>query len=253
MLTIPHYALHDNDPQKKYTVYALVEPVEPVSLVTWKNVRYIGLSNNVLARYSQHLACRAADSNEDKNEWVTSVLVAGKMPQLHEIEKTVTIEQGRAREQYWIRYAIAQGAALLNRAITYTEQERLQAKIDSAAWNAKAGAIMQQGVFIKRSHAFYPPEMRKVLNEDSGRIRIYHVHEIYFLNEQGILCNLVESTHEDFDAFIRRYIPVLDTGNPHWDWDDRICAVNFARCFGRQPEFCEPPPRPIKPRRKKGK
>src|SRR6266568_2384494 len=170
--TIPHYALQDN-PQKKYTVYALVEPVEPVSLVTWKNVRYIGLSVNVLARYAQHLACRSDDSNEDKNEWVMSVLVAGKLPQLHEIEKLETLEEGRAREQFWIRYAMSQGANILNRAITYTEQERIQVHQERAIRHAQMGAILEQGIFVKQPDAWYPPGLYKRMAQVGERIHIY--------------------------------------------------------------------------------
>jgi hypothetical protein len=195
----------------KYTIYVLAEPVG--NDTTWKDVRYIGMSTNVMSRYAQHLVCRKADANEDKSEWIQSLLRQGKLPLLHEIETVDTIEQGRAREQHWIRYAMAQGARLLNRAITYTEEERFQAKVDRAIRYAKIGTILEQGIFVKRSDAWYPSGLRKTLDQDVEGIHIYEVFEIFFKNEQGVPCNLVESTDEEFDAFIKRYIPVMDNGN----------------------------------------
>lgn len=244
MSTIPHYALQDN-PQTPYTVYVLLEPDMPVA---WANVRYVGLSTNVLARYAQHLACREADSNEDKNEWIQGLLVQGKLPPVHEIEKLGTIEEGRAREQYWIRYAMSQGADILNRQITYIGNEREQAKIRREIRNAKIGAIIEQGIFVKRRDAWYPSHLLKKLNEDEGHIRLWEVDTLFFLNEQGMPCNAFRSSHEEFDVWIKKFIPVLSE-NPVWDWDDRIRAMNFARVFGKEPEFCDPPPQPERRRR----
>lgn len=249
MSTIPHYALQDN-PQTPYTVYVLLEPDMPVE---WRNVRYVGLSTNVLARYAQHLACREADSNEDKNEWIQGVLASGKLPPVHEIEKLATIEEGRAREQYWIRYAMSQGANILNRQITYIGTEREQAKIEREIRYARIGAIIEQGIFVKRRYAWYPSRLLKVLNADEGRLQLYVLYDMFFLNEQGMPCNVLKSPHEDFDTWIQKYIPVLKTNLLIWDWNDRISAINFARLFGKTPEFCDPPPQPGKKSRKRKK
>ena len=249
MDTIPHHALERN-PHKPYTIYALVEPGEPI---TWKTVRYIGQSTNVLSRYAQHLACRTDDANEDKSEWIQDLLREGKLPILYDLEQAETVEQARAREQYYIRYAMSQGADILNRQITYIGNEREEARVRREIRYAKIGAIIEQGIFVKRKYAWYPSRLLKALNADEGRLQLYVLYDMFFLNEQGTPCSVLKSSHEDFDAWIQKFIPVLKTDYSTWDWDDRISAINFARVFGKAPEFCDPPPQPEKKSRSRKK
>lgn len=246
--TVPHSAFKGN-PQT-YTIYALAEPKG--NDTTWTDVRYIGMSTNVQSRFAQHLACRSSDANEDKSEWIQSLLRDGKLPLLREIEKSATVEEGRAREQYWIRYAISQGADILNRQITYTEEERIQVHQQRAIRNAQMGAILEQGIFVKSPDAWYPPRLHKAMSDTSGRIPIYEVFEVFFMNEQGVQFNLVESPDEDFDAFIKQYITVWEHSADVWGWEDRLTAIHFAKVFGKPPELHMVPQPPKKRRSKKG-
>lgn len=248
MDTLPQHAKNGN-PQP-YTVYALTDRLEHV---TWKDVRYVGLSINLAHRFQQHLSC-SDTSSQDKNEWIRSVLAQGRLPILHKIEENIdTIQQGRAREQYWIRYAISQGADILNRQITYTEEERIHIHQKRAIRHAQMGAILEQGIFVKQPDAWYPPSLRKRMSDSGERIHMYEVFDVFFLGEQGIPMNLVESPDKDFDAFIKRYIPIWEHSGSTWGWEDRLSAIQFAKVFGKSPEFCNPPPQPEKKSRKSKK
>jgi hypothetical protein len=103
-----------------YTIDTLSAPAEHIE---WKNIRYIGMSINIFSRYKRYLAPHE-DTNPEKAAWIQDLLAHGQPPTLGVIEEVGTIEEARQREQYWIRFAIARGAELLNRAIWYTEEER---------------------------------------------------------------------------------------------------------------------------------
>jgi GIY-YIG catalytic domain len=102
-----------------YTIYALSAPAERIEL---KDIRYIGMSIDIFSRFKQHLTPHD-DTNPAKTEWIQGLLVHGRKPTLGMIEEIGTKEEAGQREQYWIRFAMARGADLLNRAITYTEEE----------------------------------------------------------------------------------------------------------------------------------
>ncbi|HEU0004048.1 MAG TPA: hypothetical protein VFQ36_24295, partial [Ktedonobacteraceae bacterium] len=204
----------------------------------------------VLARYAQHLACREADSNENKDEWIRGVLVSGKLPPVHEIEKLATIEEGREREQYWIRYAISQGAKLLNRQITMTEQEKIERHARRAARYARIEEMLESGIYVKREGVWYPTSL--LYRHTASWPSLLSLKDTYIPTEQGAK-SLMDASHEEFTAFIGQYITIFDNGAKHWDWFGRTSSIAYAQRHGATPEFCDPPPQPEKKPRKRKK
>lgn len=86
-------------------VYALCDPRDGAA-------RYIGITNNMLARYNEHL--RLNGSNERKHEWLTELLDAHLLPIMHTLEVVEVYEEARDREVAWIQAYINAGAELLN-------------------------------------------------------------------------------------------------------------------------------------------
>ncbi len=88
-----------------YYVYELVDPLtnEP---------RYIGITNNTKARYSQHLALR--DGNIEKNSWVRRLAKQGVKPIMRILETAPTKEQAAAKERHWINSYLKAGISLTN-------------------------------------------------------------------------------------------------------------------------------------------
>jgi predicted GIY-YIG superfamily endonuclease len=86
-------------------VYALCDPRDGTA-------RYIGITNNMLARYNEHL--RLNGPNERKQAWLTELLDAHLLPIMHNLEVVEVYEEARDREVAWIEAYIAAGADLLN-------------------------------------------------------------------------------------------------------------------------------------------
>lgn len=207
-----------------YTIYALTAPLEHI---TWKDVRYVGMSINPTYRFQQHLS-RSDTTNGDKNDWIRSLLLQDKTPLLHEVEVVETIEQAREREQYWIRYAIEQGATVFNRAITYTEEERTEVHRKRAIQYAKIAQLIQEGHFVKRSVYWHPSGLngKADLRKTAHRIKLWEMHKYLFENQQGVLCSIADSTDIDFDTFVKQHISVIDGGYIEWTLEDRIEVIN---------------------------
>lgn len=79
-----------------YTIYALVDPIEDYK------VCYVGMSNDILERYIQHLRC--SDKNPAKNEWVRDLRDQGYLPTLRTLEVVETEIEAKKREAYWIHF-----------------------------------------------------------------------------------------------------------------------------------------------------
>ena len=88
-----------------FTVYSLVDQ-------RYDTTRYIGITEDVYARFSQHLRCD--ENNIDKNEWIQDLKYNQTVLLMKTIETVDTFEQAREREDYWIHYHLQQGASLLN-------------------------------------------------------------------------------------------------------------------------------------------
>lgn len=238
MDTLPSSAQKGN----LYTIYALAIPQKNI---TWKEIKYIGMSRNVQYRYSQHLSMHDKDQ-KDKTAWIESVLASGNQPFLCILEKDIEGERhAREREQYWIRYAMGQGAELFNRAITYTEEERLEAHQKRTAFYAEVEKLICQGKFVKRSVYWHPTSLvdrcMLVLRLDGqGHLRevidMSYIDSLsYFLkDESGELVSVHDCSSALFDPFIKRYLPVVDGGSTEWTFEDKVEAINFAFAKGCQ-------------------
>lgn len=99
-----------------YTIYRLIDPRD-------KQVRYIGLTNDVYARFSQHLKCE--EENIKKNVWIRELRQANVMLIMETIEVKGTLEEARECEDRWIKEYLSQGCNLFNlqisKAFTYED------------------------------------------------------------------------------------------------------------------------------------
>ena len=220
--SLSHHA--ENGNPQDYTVYLLTEPSEQFS---WTDVRYVGLSVNVLYRYQQHLSCHG--ENAEKNEWIQGLLAQGKTPGLYQAEElqAATLLQGRQREQYWIRYAMSQGAELLNIAIVYTDEERLEASENRAIHNARVADLLARGIYVKRYGHGYPGRLLAPYEGDR-KYTIVNARYHFIKLANGKQVSIEEATDEEFDTFIRQYVPVENYGLERWYTIERCQAINFA-------------------------
>jgi hypothetical protein len=195
----------------------------------WCDLIYIGLSRNVAARYAQHLAC-LEESQEEKNAWVRGVLAQGRKPLLWILQDDIeTIEEGRAREQYYIRYAISQGAKLFNKQITYTPEERVKAHQERAAYYAQIQELLLQGHFVKRSVYWHPSSVSGFTDiKPTKRITSIGFLSLYVKDTQGEMVALSTCPDTFFDTWIKQYLSVIDGGHTQWTWSDRLQAINAA-------------------------
>lgn len=118
-----------------YSIYTLIDPRDDA-------IRYVGLTNDVYARFSQHLRCDS--SNISKNAWIQELKDANQMLIMRTIDSVETFEQARERERYWIKHHMKQGCSLLNidgaKSITFGqfmaffgEQEDRKAEVEEEA------------------------------------------------------------------------------------------------------------------------
>lgn len=88
-----------------YTIYALIDPRNDTT-------RYIGLTDNVYARFKQHV--NGEDTNIHKVRWIRELKEQEQMLIMRRLEVTTTLSEARDREQYWIRKYMNEGTVLLN-------------------------------------------------------------------------------------------------------------------------------------------
>jgi predicted GIY-YIG superfamily endonuclease len=88
-----------------YFVYTLIDQRD-------NSVRYVGITNDIYSRFSQHLRCDS--SNITKNMWIAELKSLDLMLIMRTIERMETVEEARKREVYWMQQYSSQGAILLN-------------------------------------------------------------------------------------------------------------------------------------------
>jgi hypothetical protein len=164
----------------------------------WKDVRYVGMSKRIEARFAQHLACTDPDQPE-KNAWMQSVLGRGVLPGLWCVEEIEEAKAAREREQHWIRYAIGQGADLLNKQITYTPEERIKAHQERAEYYARIQELLLQGYFVKRSVYWHPSSLKGLpAVKPTKRITVVDFVSLYIRGEQDEVVALGECSDTFF-------------------------------------------------------
>jgi hypothetical protein len=198
----------------------------------WEDVRYIGMSKRIEARFAQHLACSDPDQPE-KNDWIRLLLSQGTIPGLWCVETIDDdIKKAREREQYWIRYAMSQGAQLFNKQVTYTPEERIKAHQERAEYYAQIQELLQQGHFVKRSVYWYPSSVKGYPPIKSKSITTIGFVKLYVKDAQGKMVALTQCSDAFFDAWIKQYLSVIDGGHIEWTWSDRLQAINAADAKG---------------------
>lgn len=78
-----------------YAVYALIDPRD-------NTVRYVGMTDNVYARFLQHI--RGMDENLAKGIWIQELKALNKMVIMETLEECETSDLACERESYWIRH-----------------------------------------------------------------------------------------------------------------------------------------------------
>jgi hypothetical protein len=76
--------------------------------------------------------------------------------------------------------------------------------------------------------------------EKRKRITLVKMRKTHFKTEDGRVENLEQSSPADFDAFISKYIRIVDVDRGEWDLMMRWRAVNFALKIGKSLDFCDP-------------
>jgi hypothetical protein len=98
-----------------YTIYKLSDPRTNL-------IHHVGVTKNVHKRYAQHLLF--PHTNEAKGDWLLNLEQDGLMPVIEIVERDLSWEVARKREQYWIKYYRSQNAPLTN-AVTGPHGHRL--------------------------------------------------------------------------------------------------------------------------------
>jgi len=88
-----------------YTVYSLIDPRNDT-------VRYVGITDDVYARFYQHLRCDG--SNKEKDDWISELKAENRMLIMKTLEEVEILEETRVKEQKWIRHYLSRGIILLN-------------------------------------------------------------------------------------------------------------------------------------------
>lgn len=89
-----------------YAVYALIDPRD-------NTVRYIGITEDVYARFQQHINC--SGNNFDKNTWLMELREQNIMVVMTTLETTEDRGYAIVREAYWINHYRMLNAPLFNR------------------------------------------------------------------------------------------------------------------------------------------
>jgi len=97
--------LRNNQRGTTMVVYALADPRDG-------KVRYIGITNNLLARFNEHM--RLSGENSRKHAWLQELVDAYMLPIMYTLEVVQVYTEARAQEVAWIQIYRGHGADLLN-------------------------------------------------------------------------------------------------------------------------------------------
>ena len=95
-----------NGEKRMYSIYTLSDP-------RTEDVKYIGISCNVKARYAQHMS-NHKETNPEKKAWIEELKEQHLHPALGILETIPEKDKALRREVYWIQIYARQGAMLVN-------------------------------------------------------------------------------------------------------------------------------------------
>lgn len=76
--------------------------------------------------------------------------------------------------------------------------------------------------------------------EKIRKVTLVEMRKTHFKTEDGRVVDLEQSSSQDFDAFISKYIRIIHVDRDNWGLMMRWRAVNFALQHGKDLQFCEP-------------
>lgn len=101
-----------------YAIYTLIDPRN-------EQVRYVGMTKDVYARFAQHVACDG--SNPRKDAWIQELKALNLLLSMKVVERSDTAERARKREHYWIEHyqylGIQNDLPLLNQIMMMYQRE----------------------------------------------------------------------------------------------------------------------------------
>jgi predicted GIY-YIG superfamily endonuclease len=88
-----------------YVIYALSDPRDNM-------VRYIGQTQDVYTRFSQHISCKGSDFV--RNAWITELRLQNKMVVMQTLQEVSNQGDALEREAYWIKHFHMLGHPITN-------------------------------------------------------------------------------------------------------------------------------------------
>jgi predicted GIY-YIG superfamily endonuclease len=147
-----------------FTVYRLIDQ-------RYSTTRYVGITDDVYVRFSQHLRCDG--SNPGKDEWIQELKECQIMLIMETLQVVETLEEAKEREAYWIQHFLSEGAKLLN------QQIPLGFSYDDFM------AFFDSGKETKRTR-YYPTSTRTTVTfEEASQITGYTVGSLKKYASQG--------------------------------------------------------------------
>jgi hypothetical protein len=103
-----------------YAIYGLIDPRD-------HNVFYVGMTDDVYARFLQHLRCDG--SNLMKDARIQELRDAGIMVVMSTLQLVRGLEDARKREAYWIRHYHDLGTLLTNQVIPISHEHTIIVRV----------------------------------------------------------------------------------------------------------------------------
>lgn len=103
-----HALLAPDTKVRDFVLYSLSDPDSG-------EVRYVGKTDNLQRRYTNHLSPATLNRNRSKkNSWIKSLLAKGKLPKIQVIDSGVSAEDIDEAERFWISVYRGWGVRLTN-------------------------------------------------------------------------------------------------------------------------------------------
>lgn len=150
-------------------VYRLIDPRN-------QSTRYVGLTENLLTRFIQHLRC--VDKNARKNDWVHELDSLGLVPIAEQLELITDRSIAAKRERYWMQHYRYLGHDLFNAALPATEiKPAMEIEEEVPAQPTRHYAVkidegpVDVGELVKRRKSLTIAQVAGILNRTERRVR----------------------------------------------------------------------------------